>query len=90
VNIPLFLQENYNAKVTALKNNSLLTFAENQFLKYITNLKSHHRFIHMIREDPASCQDQSTFKLLETRYSNSRRKKVRKRMEWLAYQYRKG
>jgi len=89
-NIPLFLQESYNAKVTDMRNRSLLTFAENKFLQYIENQNSKHRYILISRSDPNGGQDQRDYLKVETRYSNSYKKKVVKHMSWLANQYRKG
>jgi len=88
--VPLLVQEQYNAKLVSLKNNSLLTFAEHQFLRYISNLKKRHKYIHVWREDPDGGPDQENLKLLETRYSKSYCENVERRMEWLACQYRKG
>jgi hypothetical protein len=83
VNVPLFVSERMEKELVAVRNASLLTYAENKFTGYVNNLKRYHRYLHVRREG------QDDFKLLETRYSNSYREKIYRRMNGLAYQYRK-
>ena len=82
-NVPLFVQERFTSELVTVRNNSLLTYAENKFSSYIKNLKQYRRYVHITREN------QSSFVPLETRYSNGYREKIQRRMEGLAYQYRK-
>ena len=83
-NVPLDVQERLNREITTVRNNSLLTFAENRFTAYKKNIKKYNRYVHVTRER------QSSYVPLETRYSNGYRKKIERRMKGLAYQYRKG
>ena len=82
--VPLFLQERFTNALVTVRNDSLLTYAENKFTSYIANLKRYRRYVHVVREN------QSSFVPLETRYSNGYREKVQRRMKGLAYQYRRG
>ena len=82
-NVPLFVQESFTNELVRVSNNSLLTYGENKFTSYVDNLKRYRRYVHITREN------QSSFVPLETRYSNGYRDKVQRRMEGLAYQYRK-
>ena len=84
VNVPLFVQEGLNNELVSVRNRSLLTYAENKFTVYVNNLKKYRRYVHVTREN------QTSFVPLETRYSDGYREKVQRRMEGLAYQYRKG
>ena len=81
--VPLFVQEQFNSEIATVRNNSLLTYAENKFTEYIENLKRYRRYVHVTREN------QSSFVPLDTRYSNGYREKIYRRMNGLAYQYRK-
>jgi hypothetical protein len=81
--VPLFIQERFNNELVTVRNNSLLTYAEDKFTNYLTNLKKYRRYVHVHRED------QTSFIPLETRYSNGYREKVQRRMKGLSYQYRK-
>lgn len=82
-NVPFDVQERFNQEITTVRNRSLLTYAENRFTDYVKNLKKYNRYVHVIRER------QSSYVPLETRYSNGYRERVKRRMNGLAYQYRK-
>ena len=81
--IPLNVIERFNQSVTNVRNESLLTYAENRFTDYIKNLKKYRRYVHVHRGE-----NQSTFIPMETRYSDGYRKKIHRRMKGLSYQYR--
>jgi hypothetical protein len=82
--ISLDVQEQYNREVVLVRNASLLTFAKNQFSGYIADLKKYRRYIHVHRENEGS------FVVLETRYSDGYQRKVKRRMGSLNYEYRRG
>jgi len=80
---PLDVQDGFNSAVTAVQNSSLLTYSQNMFDSYLKNLKKYRRYIHITNGE------RSSFILLENRYSNSYRKKIKSRMDWLAHRYSK-
>lgn len=85
--IPFFLQDQFNNTVVKVKNNSLLTFAENKFMDYLKQVERYHRYLHVRKdewwEDPNTGEFHDyrwAWKRLTTRYSNSYHKRLMKRL----------
>jgi hypothetical protein len=83
--IPLSVADEFNRSIVNYKNSSLLNYAKENFLRYVFKIETTNKYLVLGRNDDP---DFKAFKLLLTRYHNSYCKKIKKRMDWLAYKYR--
>jgi hypothetical protein len=81
--IPLEVITRYNREITDYKNSCLLDYAERQFSSYIKSLEKTNRYLYMENIETGD----NSLKRIVTRYSDSYRKKIVKRMNWLMWRY---
>ena len=82
-NLPLEVIEKYNSDLTNYKNSCLLDFAERSFSGYIKTLEKTNKYLYLEN----NLTGDKGLKKLITRYSDTYRKKILKRMNWLMWEY---
>ena len=81
--LPLEVVTNYQRELTDYKNSCLLDFAERSFSGYIKSLNKTNRYLYLENNQTGY----NSLKKLITRYSDTYRKKIVKRMNWLMWSY---
>lgn len=81
--LPLEVVMSYNRELTNYKNACLLDYAERQFSSYIKNLQKSDRYLFLQEKTTGA----NSLKRIVTRYSDSYRDKIIKRMNWLMWNY---
>ena len=82
--IPIEVSQKYNQNIVKYKNKTLLNFARERFLTYIWKNEKNSKYLHCYNEiDPGE-----GLKKLQTRYSKEYCDKIKKRMAWLAANYK--
>jgi len=84
---PIDVVNNINKKIIGVRNNVLISSSQKMFKFYNKSLEEEYRCILISGFIDDGKTIKNSFILLETRYSNSYRKKVEKRMKWLCYKY---
>jgi hypothetical protein len=82
-NLPIDVVMQYNQEITNYKNSCLLDYAERQFSGYIKSLEKTNRYLYLEHNKTGD----NSLKKIITRYSNSYRAKIIKRMNWLMWKY---
>lgn len=80
---PLDVIIKYNRGIVNYKNACLLDFAEKHFSSYIKSIEKKSRYLYMEHKGTG---DKSIKKII-TRYSDDYRNKIKKRMNWLMWNY---
>jgi hypothetical protein len=83
MDLPIDVVLNYNKELMVYKNACLLDYSERQFSSYITSLGKTNRYLCL--ENNAT--GVTSLKKIVTRYSDSYRDKILKRMNWLMWEY---
>lgn len=81
--LPLEVVVSYKRELTNYRNTCLLDYAERRFSNYIKSLEKTNRYLYMENNETG---DKSLKKII-TRYSDSYRAKIVKRMNWLMWNY---
>jgi len=81
--LPLDVIISYKRELTNYRNTCLLDYAERQFSSYIKSIEKKSRYLYMENNKTG---DKSLKKII-TRYSDSYRDKIIKRMNWLMWKY---
>lgn len=82
-NFPIEVTLEYNKNIISYKNQSLLNYAEETFLRYIFKVESQNKYLLLQHKT----EDIQSMKLLLTRYHKSYCNKIKKRMDWLKHEY---
>jgi len=81
--LPISVVINYNRELTDYKNACLLDYAERRFSGYIHSLDKTSRYLYMEHNETG----ENSLKKIITRYSDSYRDRIKKRMNWLMWNY---
>lgn len=81
--LPLKVTSEYHRSIVSYKNQALLNYSEESFLRYIFKIESENKYLLLQHKT----QDILSMKLLLTRYHKSYCKKIAKRMDWLKHEY---
>jgi len=81
--LPIEVVMSYNEGITDYKNVCLLDYAERSFTSYINSVNGTSRYLCMTHKETGD----TGLKRIVTRYSDSYRDKIIKRMNWLMWRY---
>jgi len=84
---PIEVVSELNNRKISVRNEALINSSKRMFSFYKRHLEREYQCIFITGATSEDNTNKKTIMKLETRYSNSYRKKVEKRMKWLCYKY---